>query len=121
MDGMNLLDRAHEAGLTVVADGDHLKVTGPRRAAPIVAELAAHKAEVLAALTGWPDAVDDWVARWAAEGARTGHEWLACDACGERQLLRPEKAGRACHVTHGCKGRLRRAQGDEPDLMDDPG
>ncbi len=44
---IGLLERAMLAGLTVVADGDRLRITGPKSAAEVVKELAAHKAEVL--------------------------------------------------------------------------
>jgi hypothetical protein len=47
---------------------------------------------------------------WAIVGRDTGHEWLACDRCGEPQLVEPDKAGRQCHLTFGCKGHLRRPE-----------
>jgi hypothetical protein len=46
-----LLRRAHDAGLRVKPVGGQLLVHGPRRAEPLVRLLAAHKAEVMAALT----------------------------------------------------------------------
>ena len=51
MDGVGLLHRAWDAGLRVEAAGEMLKITGPKRAEPVVRLLAQHKAEVLAALT----------------------------------------------------------------------
>jgi hypothetical protein len=50
MDGLNLLRQARNAGLRLQAAGDNLKIVGPKRAEPVVKLLAAHKAEVLAAL-----------------------------------------------------------------------
>jgi hypothetical protein len=45
------LRRAHDAGLRVKPVGDQLLVQGPRRAELLVRLLAAHKAEVMVALT----------------------------------------------------------------------
>ncbi len=45
---------------------------------------------------------------WAVLGRASGHEWLSCDRCGQVQLLTPDKTGRPCHLTYGCKGHLRR-------------
>lgn len=45
---------------------------------------------------------------WAVLGRASGHEWLSCDRCGQVQLLTPDKTGRTCHLTYGCKGRVRR-------------
>lgn len=45
-----LLDQARAAGLTVRAEGDRLKVRGPRRAEALAQELLARKAEVMALL-----------------------------------------------------------------------
>ena len=50
MDGLSLLRQARNAGLRLEAAGDKLKIVGPKRAEPVVKLLAAHKAEVLAAL-----------------------------------------------------------------------
>jgi len=47
--------RVHDAGLRVKPVGDQLLVQGPRRAEPLVGLLAAHKAEVMAALTEGDD------------------------------------------------------------------
>jgi hypothetical protein len=53
MDGLILVERARANGLTVIADGDRLTMTGPKTKtnAAIVKELAANKAAVLAWLT----------------------------------------------------------------------
>ena len=50
MDAVALLRRAQEVGLRVAPMGDRIVVRGPKRAEAIVQLLAAHKAEVLAAL-----------------------------------------------------------------------
>ena len=50
MDAVALLRRAQEVGLRVEPMGDRLVVRGPKRAEAVVDLLAAHKAEVLAAL-----------------------------------------------------------------------
>ena len=50
MDAVELLRRAQEVGLRVEPMGDRLVVRGPKRAEAVVELLAAHKAEVLAAL-----------------------------------------------------------------------
>ena len=52
MGGLTLLERARAAGLIVVADGETLRVRGPRKAAGLARELIAHKAEVLEELSG---------------------------------------------------------------------
>ena len=54
MDGLSLLRQARNAGLRLEAAGDKLKITGPKAAEPVVKLLAAHKAEVLAALANTP-------------------------------------------------------------------
>ncbi len=50
MDGLELIQRASAAGLTLKAVGDRLIVHGPTTAEPLVRELLDHKVEVLAAL-----------------------------------------------------------------------
>jgi hypothetical protein len=40
---------------------------------------------------------------WGLEGAKTGHRWFTCDACGQLQLLRRD---RFCGMTPGCAGRM---------------
>lgn len=55
MDAVTLLRRAHDAGLRIKPVGDQLLVQGPRRAEPLVRLLAAHKTEVMAALTEGDD------------------------------------------------------------------
>lgn len=51
MDPLNLIHEAREAGLVLRIHGGSLSVSGPKTAAPIVRQLKAHKAEVLATLT----------------------------------------------------------------------
>ena len=62
---MTLLDEAREAGLIVQADGDTLRIHGPRRLEPLARRLLEHKAEVLAVL-----AYDRFIAP-AAESAES--------------------------------------------------
>lgn len=50
MDGMRLLAEAREAGLTVEADGDVLRIRGPGRLGTLARRLLHHKPEVLAVL-----------------------------------------------------------------------
>lgn len=50
MDGVTLLMEAEAAGLTVLADGDRLRVRGPRCAEHVAKQLLAHKPAVLCAL-----------------------------------------------------------------------
>jgi hypothetical protein len=50
MEVLTLLRKAREAGLTVSTEGNSLVIRGPRRAEPVVLQLAEKKAEVLAAL-----------------------------------------------------------------------
>ncbi len=50
MDGITLLQQAHAAGLKVIAEGNQLKIRGPRRAELIAKQLIAHKPVVLDAL-----------------------------------------------------------------------
>lgn len=51
MDGLSLLEEARSVGLIVLADGDRLRIRGPRRAEPIAKRLLTHKGVVLAALS----------------------------------------------------------------------
>jgi hypothetical protein len=78
MDGLTLLREAWAAGLTVQADGERLRIRGPRRAEPIAQRLIAHKAHVLAALAAPPppaqeirveDLSPDWRAQWGERAA----------------------------------------------------
>ena len=50
MDGLSLLDQAHDAGLAVRVEGDELIITGPKAAEPVVQRLAEYKPQVMAAL-----------------------------------------------------------------------
>jgi hypothetical protein len=72
MDGVALLHRAWDAGLRVEAAGEMLKITGPKRAEPVVRLLAKHKAEILAALAPNKNEPSYWRERFTA---RT-FEWL---------------------------------------------
>ena len=59
MDGLTLLRKAWAAGLAVQADGERLRIRGPRQAEPIAQQLIAHKAAVLSALTAKPALTPD--------------------------------------------------------------
>jgi len=50
MDSVTLLHRARDVGLRIETAGNMLRITGPRKAEPVVKLLAQHKAEVMAAL-----------------------------------------------------------------------
>ena len=69
MDGLTLLRRAREAGLKIQPAGDMLKITGPKRAEPLVRLLAKHKADVLAALAWAAEA------QWWRERFCFGRRW----------------------------------------------
>ena len=73
MDAVTLLRRAHDAGLRVKPVGDQLLVQGPRRAEPLVRLLAAHKAEVMAALTKGDDRAG--AASRECSGAAQAGDW----------------------------------------------
>lgn len=53
MVGVELLQRAESSGLRLVREGDTVHVHGPKEAAPIVREIAAHKGDVLCAWWSW--------------------------------------------------------------------
>jgi hypothetical protein len=72
MDAIALLRRAHEAGLRVETAGDKLIVRGPKQAEPVVKLLAAHKAEVLAALA--TDLVE--ASKWRDRFVALSFEWF---------------------------------------------
>ena len=55
MDGLALLAEARAVGLSVAAEGDRLRVRGPKSAAGVAAQLLAAKPAVLAALAGVAD------------------------------------------------------------------
>ncbi len=61
MGGVELLRHARDTGLDVQAEGDRLRIRGPKRLEPLALELLRHKAELLAIL--WDH--DHW-ARQAA-------------------------------------------------------
>tara|TARA_R100000306_G_scaffold61310_1_gene63496 strand:- start:613 stop:1035 length:423 start_codon:yes stop_codon:yes gene_type:complete len=69
--GMRLLQRAEEAGLTVTRNGEHLRIRGPKSAESIVKELSRHKNDVLAALEHKDSPEDELRAR-----LRKGVEWF---------------------------------------------
>lgn len=50
MDGLTLLDQARRAGLSVVAEGDRLRIRGRRQAEHLALSLIANKVAVLAVL-----------------------------------------------------------------------
>jgi hypothetical protein len=66
MDAIALLRRAHEVGLRVEPNGGKLMVRGPKKAEPVVKLLAAHKAEVLAALAREAVEASTWQDRFIA-------------------------------------------------------
>jgi len=55
MESVTLLDRARQAGLVVLRDGDRLTVRGPKRLADLAVHLLDHKVEVMAALDAEAD------------------------------------------------------------------
>jgi hypothetical protein len=81
MVGVMLLEEARAAGLTVQAQGDRLRIRGPRRAEEVALRLIAHKAAVLevlaAAVDHSPQPADadlralrpDWQELWAERAA----------------------------------------------------
>ena len=50
MDGVELLKEARTVGLTVVVEGERLRIRGPRSAEPVARRILDNKASVLAAL-----------------------------------------------------------------------
>lgn len=42
---------------------------------------------------------------WHALAARTGHQWIACNACGLARLIVPPPKPRPCVMTPNCPGR----------------
>jgi len=73
MDALALLHRAQEVGLRVEPIGDKLLVRGPKRAEAVVELLAAHKAEVLAALA--PASTSKCTDRDAAVAGTEARRW----------------------------------------------
>jgi hypothetical protein len=59
MDGLTLLQQAHEPGLAVALEGGRLVIRGPKRAASVARLLIQNKPRVVAALAG----PSDWHAR----------------------------------------------------------
>jgi hypothetical protein len=51
MSAQELLERANRAGLNIVADGDRLRVRGPRKSADLAKLLIQNKGEIIAILT----------------------------------------------------------------------
>jgi len=80
MDAVALLRRAQEVGLRVEPIGDKLLVRGPKRAEAVVELLAAHKAEVLAALA--PASTSKCTDRDAAVAGTEARRW--CDLLATR-------------------------------------
>jgi len=76
MDTLTLLRSAEAAGLTVEVEGDTLRVRGPKSAEPVVREIMANKAAVLAELEkdaapkapDWPPDTADLIGWFFAEG-----------------------------------------------------
>jgi hypothetical protein len=66
MDAVALLYRARHAGLRLEATGDTLKITGPKRAEPVVRLIAAYKSKVLAVLTATKNEPRYWHERLTA-------------------------------------------------------
>jgi hypothetical protein len=66
MDGVALLYRARHAGLRLEATGDTLKITGPKRAEPVVRLIAEYKSKVLAVLTATENEPRYWHERLTA-------------------------------------------------------
>jgi hypothetical protein len=73
-----LLQEARAAGLTVTAEGEHLRIRGPREAEPIVQRLIAHKPDVLTALAletlSPTDLPADWHFLWDERSAIMEHD-----------------------------------------------
>jgi len=105
MDGVALLYRARHAGLRLEATGDTLKITGPKRAEPVVRLIAEYKSKVLAVLTATENEPRYWHERLTArtfEWSNGTRSWnsaqrLALGGLRERvaQPLRRSLAGLA--------------------------
>jgi hypothetical protein len=65
MDGLTLLQEARTAGLTVEADGERLRIRGPRGAKDLAQRLLANKSQVLAA-----QLVTSCFTAWAVTGRK---------------------------------------------------
>lgn len=86
---LDLLHRAHEAGVELFADGDRLRLRASRQPpAELLDELRAYKAAVLAALTDDGGAFDERVAL-VADGSGCPEEWAA--ALARLDPARPPK------------------------------
>ena len=99
MDGLVLLHRARNAGLQVEVAGDMLKITGPKKAEPVVKLLAQNKAKVLAALKPTKTHPSYWQKRFATrtlEWFNGKRDWQAArrNAWGDLQNEWHEQSGR---------------------------
>jgi hypothetical protein len=108
MDAVVLLHRAKEVGLRIAPMGDKLLVRGPKRAEAVVKLLAAHKAEVLAALAPGPltskfSAVDGTEARrWRDRLASRIVDWFHGDrGWEEARRLAWSDVANEWHELHG--------------------
>jgi hypothetical protein len=92
MDGVILLQRAQETGLTVRIDGDRLVIRGPRQADQAARQLIARKAEVMAVLLDPPSAICE---AWSAAISEVGRIWGRVKAVqGDATWLPPEVESR---------------------------
>ena len=106
MGGVDLLERARDAGLTVCQEGEKLVVRGPRSQEPLALELLAHKPEVIAALkrTNQDSFVQWMLGMWVEASRPTWRKILAA-------ALEAGDQKRARFATHMISEVLR----DDPD------
>jgi len=93
MDPLILLQHARDAGLRIGVAGTSLKISGPRKAEPLVRLLAEHKPQVLEALRAecpayidaadWQQAIEDghrFVTQWGKQAEALG--WVPAELFG---------------------------------------
>ena len=95
MEALRLLRRAHQAGLAVALTGDQVVVRGPKQAEPLVRLLAAHKGEIIEALT---DAVS-----WAARYEEALNHWGLLHAREEAMGIAWGEMQKRWHRLHGAR------------------
>jgi hypothetical protein len=107
MEGLTLLQQAHEAGLSVAAEAGELVIRGPRTAEPVALLLLDRKPEVLAALA---EAAD-----WRARHIRALDHWAVSHPADEAACLAWGELVNRWHRLHGvCVPRWQCAGCGEP-------
>ena len=106
MNAQDLLERAHAAGLHVIAEADHLRVRGPKQFADLARLLIQHKVEVINLLALFSPRIDGTLISGDGDETKPLREKIEVSSpyqpCTPQRLANPARIIERANPPAGC-------------------